>query len=328
MDAIGGEDGCRNLAFAFYGNVARAPELRILFPGKSLRCASEEFSAFLIQFLGGDERQAQYRWWLSLRESHARFRITESQRVAWLRQMETTLRSSELDAPTQDALLQLFSVGSAELLGRGGEPVQDPELAARWSTALDLDELVALIEAGNDAEVLDLCGEFAPRPCLFVGVLARMMRTGRRGLVEAVTKAVQQDPSLGDRQYAGKALIHYAAGCGCREIVAALLCFGVDANLADSSGHSPLYRLANECSSESGPEIVRILVEAGADVNRSGGVGGVTPLHAAARWGRVEIAKALLEAGASREVRDGKGRTPLDRAINCRKAEVARLLSP
>jgi len=44
-------------------------------PGKSLRCATEEFAVFLVQFLGGDEEQSQHRWWLGPRESHARFRI-------------------------------------------------------------------------------------------------------------------------------------------------------------------------------------------------------------------------------------------------------------
>ena len=64
------------LSTAFYKKVAHDPTLKPLFPGKSLHCATEEFAAFLIQFLGGDEAKTQRRWWLSLRESHARFRIT------------------------------------------------------------------------------------------------------------------------------------------------------------------------------------------------------------------------------------------------------------
>src|SRR5579871_3165259 len=70
LEALGGEEGCRNLSAAFYARVATDEVLRPFFPGKSLRCATEEFAAFLIQFLGGDEAQTQDRWWLSLRESH------------------------------------------------------------------------------------------------------------------------------------------------------------------------------------------------------------------------------------------------------------------
>src|SRR5579859_5828519 len=73
LESLGGEEGCRILSAAFYARVGKDPVLRPFFPGKSLRCATEEFSAFLIQFLGGNEEHTQFRWWLSLRESHARF---------------------------------------------------------------------------------------------------------------------------------------------------------------------------------------------------------------------------------------------------------------
>jgi hemoglobin len=68
LEALGGEAGCKRLRMEFYARVGKEPVLRPLFPGKSLRCATEEFAAFLIQF---HEEQTQYRWWLSLRESHA-----------------------------------------------------------------------------------------------------------------------------------------------------------------------------------------------------------------------------------------------------------------
>ncbi len=70
LNSLGGEAGCRQLSADLYARVAI---LHPLFPGKSLRCATQEFAAFLIHFLGGDESQTQSRWCLSLRESHARF---------------------------------------------------------------------------------------------------------------------------------------------------------------------------------------------------------------------------------------------------------------
>jgi ankyrin repeat protein len=120
--------------------------------------------------------------------------------------------------------------------------------------------------------------------------------------------------------------LHFAAGAGCPEIVALLLRLRADPDVLDRGNHPPLYRLANECAADTGPEIVRMLVSAGADVNHCGGVTRATPLHMAARRGYVSIARALLDLGAAREARDAKGCTPLGRAINCRKPEVARLL--
>src|SRR5215813_9891096 len=91
LEALGGEEGCRRLSATFYARAGKDPVLRPFFPGKSLRCAIEEFAAFLIQFLGGNEEETQFRWWLSLRESHARFRIGPKERRAWLGHMEATL---------------------------------------------------------------------------------------------------------------------------------------------------------------------------------------------------------------------------------------------
>ena len=60
--AVGGTGTCRKLSAAFYARVQRDPVLRPLFPGKTLRCAIEEFAAFLAQFLGGPPEDAQRRW--------------------------------------------------------------------------------------------------------------------------------------------------------------------------------------------------------------------------------------------------------------------------
>jgi len=88
--AVGGAAGCRALATAFYAHVEQDPILRPLFPS-TFRCAIEEFSAFLVQFLGGEADATQRRWWLSLRESHHRFAIGQRERNAWLRAMSATL---------------------------------------------------------------------------------------------------------------------------------------------------------------------------------------------------------------------------------------------
>ncbi len=102
---------------------------------------------------------------------------------------------------------------------------------------------------------------------------------------------------------------------------------GVDPNIEDHGGHTPLYRVANECGSATGPELVRILVGAGADVDARGGVTRATPLHMAARRGFVDVARALLDWGAAIGAVDRKGDTPLQRAIHCRRSGVARLIA-
>jgi ankyrin repeat protein len=47
----------------------------------------------------------------------------------------------------------------------------------------------------------------------------------------------------------------------------------------------------------------------------------------AARRGNISVAKALLECGANIQARDSKGDSPLRRALNCRKKEMAAFLA-
>src|SRR5437667_7777702 len=98
-EALGGKAACRMLAVAFYARVARDPILRPLFPGKSFTCAIEQFTAFLAQFLGGPSEDAQRRWWLSLHESHMRFKIGPEERAAWMRNMGQALDDVPIGEP-------------------------------------------------------------------------------------------------------------------------------------------------------------------------------------------------------------------------------------
>jgi ankyrin repeat protein len=153
-----------------------------------------------------------------------------------------------------------------------------------------------------------------------------MVQSGRAGLIRFVMDAVESEPSIAAHRFSGRTLLHFSSGAGCFEVVALLLRLGVDPNLQDRGGHTPLYRVANECASETGPEVVRALVRAGADVNACGGVTRATALHMAARRGFAGIASALLDCGAAIEAQDSKGATPWQRAINCRRDVVAQLL--
>ena len=152
-----------------------------------------------------------------------------------------------------------------------------------------------------------------------------MVRSRRSKLIQFVIKYTQKEPSVATQRFAGGTLLHVAATVGCLEVVTLLLQLGLDPNVLGRN-RAPLYCLANECASETGPEIVRLLVQSGAEVNACNGATRATALHAAARRGHVEIARALLDAGAAVSARDQKGETPLQRAMNCRKDEVSQLL--
>lgn len=76
-----------------------------------------------------------------------------------------------------------------------------------------------------------------------------------------------------------------------------------------------------------GPEIVRLLIAAGADPNyRDAEPRSETPLHWAASSDDADVAAALIDGGADIEVPNGSIGTPLDNAIGYACWHVARLL--
>ncbi len=76
-----------------------------------------------------------------------------------------------------------------------------------------------------------------------------------------------------------------------------------------------------------GPEIVRLLIAAGADPNdRDPQPRSETPLHWAASSDDADVAAALIDGGADIEVPDGSIGTPLDNAVGYACWHVARLL--
>ena len=72
-------------------------------------------------------------------------------------------------------------------------------------------------------------------------------------------------------------------------------------------------------------EIAKMLIDAGADLNVQDN-SEQTPLHWAARFGEVEVVRMLIGAKADLNMQDNSEQTPLHRAADNGRVEIARML--
>src|SRR5215472_3673197 len=137
-------------------------------------------------------------------------------------------------------------------------------------------------------------------------VAVELVLAAHAGDIEAIRKMLRKDPALATARLVGK-----GGGTGTPLHL-----------VTDWPGYFP-----------NGPQIVRLLIDAGADPNAlttsrgaQAGPGSETPLHYAASSDDADVAEALIDAGADIEVPDGSIGTPLDNAIGYGCWHVARLL--
>ena len=103
------------------------------------------------------------------------------------------------------------------------------------------------------------------------------------------------------RTYYGKFPLHYAKSVA---IVKLLIEAGADVNAKDNDGDSPLHWVRNT-------DVAELLISAGADVNAKNNYGN-SVLHVAAEGYKIDLAKLLILAGADVNAKNKWGRSPLD----------------
>ena len=116
--------------------------------------------------------------------------------------------------------------------------------------------------------------------------------------------------------------IFVAAEVGDAESIKKLLAGGADVNAKNKGGYTALHLAAKRGQAAA----AAALLEAKADIGLDG-KSGKTALHYVAYYnGNLDLAKALLDAGAAVNAKDGKNKTPLDYALSKKRTELTELL--
>ena len=95
-----------------------------------------------------------------------------------------------------------------------------------------------------------------------------------------------------------------------------------DGRLEGKTGYTALHFAAREGHLN----IVKLLIDHGADVNKQTTVGGATALHRAAFTGKLSVVRTLIQAGANPCIKDADGQTALHKAMSQRQTSVAETL--
>ena len=116
--------------------------------------------------------------------------------------------------------------------------------------------------------------------------------------------------------------IFAAAEVGDVESIKKLLAGGADVNGKNKGGYTALHLAAKRGQAAA----AAALLEAKANIGLAS-KSGKTALHYVAYYnGNLDLAKALLDAGAAVNAKDGKNKTPLDYALSKKRTELAELL--
>ena len=182
-----------------------------------------------------------------------------------------------------------------------------------------------------------LAGEgasFKPRSQRAGRLLYLAARTGNRAVVEwLLRKGVRADhpsprgfgwtwgeaPWQARRSHGGFSALHVVTDPGVAET---LLRFGADPNQGIVRGRTPLMAAA----ARGDVRMVRLLLDAGAEVNGQGELRRWSPLHAAAEGGSPEVVRLLIERGADVNAGEREGRTPLQVAAKRAGPQMVRIL--
>ena len=138
-----------------------------------------------------------------------------------------------------------------------------------------------------------------------------------------IKKYIKSGADLQETNEAGESVLACALRAGCEmETLMLLIESGADVFDFDDEGVS-IFDMAITYDNFS---MVTYIIDQGLDVNKTTRKSGFTALMAAACYGRVEIAKVLLEKGADQHVQDSKGFSAIDFARKMNKKSVLKLL--
>jgi len=137
-----------------------------------------------------------------------------------------------------------------------------------------------------------------------------------------IKKYLKNGADISERNEAGESVLACALRARCEKETLMLLSEN-GANIFDTDNEG--VSIFDMAITYDNTDMVKYLIEQGKDVNETTRKSGFTALMGAACYGRVEIAKILLDNGANQDTRDSKGFSAVDFARKTNKKSILAL---
>lgn len=153
--------------------------------------------------------------------------------------------------------------------------------------------------------------------------MTALMNAVQKNDLATVKRLIEQGVNVSEPDANGDSPLIIAAYKGYTEIVRALLEAGADVGALDPGMKAAALHAAAYAGRA---EAARLLIEYNIDIDKQGPYNGYTALHDAIWQNNIDVAEILINAGANLSIRSNDGQTPLEFARSKGRTEIARMI--
>lgn len=153
--------------------------------------------------------------------------------------------------------------------------------------------------------------------------MSDIIRAVRKNNIKQVRELIQQGYDINKPDSNGDTALILAAYEGKNEILKLLLEAGADVSVLDPGMKATALHAAAYAGRT---EAAKLLIEFNIDINRQGPYNGYTALHDAIWQNNIDTAKVIIDAGADLNIKSKNGQTPLEMARNLNRKEIVKLI--